>query len=114
MNPASFCFFLSILQPEFLYLVSCPAARSTKIIFCPDAGRICRVFFVMNGESMDRFTLRGICYATLSGLGLGYELFFVPQPRLFLLVMYSIVVIVGMVLIFFVHETEDELPNLWS
>lgn len=62
---------------------------------------------------MDKFKLRGIVYSTISIIGLGYELFFVASPRLFLVVMYSMVILVGMALFFFVHEREDGLPSLW-
>ena len=57
---------------------------------------------------MDKFTTRGTVYATLSSLGLGYELVFVDRPRLFLIVMYSIVLLIGMVLIV-VLKTDKEL-----
>ncbi len=60
---------------------------------------------------MDRYKIRGLVYVALSSLGLGYELFFVSQPRLFLVIMYGIVVMIGMALMFFVRENEENLPE---
>ncbi len=53
---------------------------------------------------MDRYTLRGLVFAGLSGLGLGYELFFVQPSRLFLIVMYSLGIVISVGLIFLVNE----------
>lgn len=61
---------------------------------------------------MDRFTVRGLIYSGIAGVGLGYELFFVNPPRLFPVVMYSIVILIGLILIFFVHENKEQLPTL--
>jgi len=53
---------------------------------------------------VDRYTLRGLVFATLSSLGLGYELFFVQPSRLFLIIMYGIVIVIGIGLIFLLKE----------
>ena len=53
---------------------------------------------------MDRYTLRGLAFAGLSSLGLGYELFFVQPSRPFLIVMYSIVIIISIGLIILVKD----------
>ena len=53
---------------------------------------------------MDRYTLRGLVFAGLSSLGLGYELFFVQPSRLFLIVMYSLGIVISVGLIFLVSE----------
>ena len=53
---------------------------------------------------MDRYTLRGLIFAGLSSLGLGYELFFVQPSRLFLIVMYSLGIVISVGLIFLVSE----------
>jgi len=53
---------------------------------------------------VDRYTLRGVIYAGFSMLGLGYELVFVEMPRRFLLVMYGIVIVIGLILVFFVED----------
>ncbi len=53
---------------------------------------------------VDRYTLRGLVFAILSSLGLGYELFFVQTSRFFLIIMYSIVIAIGFGLIFLVKN----------
>ncbi len=53
---------------------------------------------------MDKFTLRGIIYSSLSTLGLGYELYAVHPPRMFLIVMYSLVIVIGLLCIFAIEE----------
>ncbi len=55
-------------------------------------------------SNVDRYTLRGLVFASLSSLGLGYELFFVQTSRLFLVIMYSIVIAIGFGLIFLVKN----------
>jgi hypothetical protein len=45
-----------------------------------------------------------LVFAGLSGLGLGYELFFVQPSRLFLIVMYSLGIVISVGLIFLVSE----------
>lgn len=57
---------------------------------------------------VDAFTFRGIIYSFLGSLGLGYELFFVQPPRLFLLIMYSFVIGVGLICIFFIKERQEQ------
>lgn len=56
----------------------------------------------------DKFSVRGIVYALLSSLGLGYEMFFVYPSRSFLITMYSIVIVVGFFLILFVKDERHE------
>ncbi len=53
---------------------------------------------------MDRYTLRGLVFAGLSSLGLGYELFFIQPSRLFLIIMYSLFIVINVGLIFLVSE----------
>ena len=55
-------------------------------------------------SGVDRYTLRGLVFAGLNGLGLGYELFFVQSSRLFLIVMYSLGIVISVGLIFLVNE----------
>ncbi len=57
---------------------------------------------------VDRFTKRGLVYAIVSFLGLSYEVGFVHPPRLFVLVMYGLVLGVGLICIFKLKEREDE------
>ncbi len=52
---------------------------------------------------VDKFTVRGLLYVAVSGALLSYEMLSVPRPRLFLVLMYSAVVVIGLVLIFFVN-----------
>ncbi len=56
---------------------------------------------------MDKFTTRGLLYAALSSIGMGYELLFTEQPRLFLVCMYGAVVVLGLILIFFVEDKTE-------
>jgi len=37
-------------------------------------------------------------------MGLGYEVVFIHPPRLFLLVMYSLVIVIGFICIFYLKE----------
>ncbi len=53
---------------------------------------------------VNRYTPRGLVFAGLSSLGLGYELFFVQPSRLFLIIMYGIVIAIGVGLIFLVSN----------
>jgi len=53
---------------------------------------------------VDRYTLRGLVFAGLSSLGLGYELFFIQPSRLFLIIMYSLFIVINVGLIFLVSE----------
>ena len=57
---------------------------------------------------MDKFTVRGIVYSLFSCLGLGYELLIIQPPRIFLLIMYSIVLGIGMICIFLVKYNNKE------
>ena len=58
---------------------------------------------LMNSR-VDRYTLRGLVFASLSSLGLGYELFFVQTSRLFLIIMYGIVIAISFGLIFLIKN----------
>lgn len=57
---------------------------------------------------MDKFTVRGLVYLTISLLGLGYELLFIHPPRLFLIIMYSIVSGIGLICIFWIKKQKSE------
>lgn len=59
-------------------------------------------------NTMDKFTIRGLIYSGISFCGLGYELVFSKPPRLFLIVMYGIVFLIGMICIFYIKETPEE------
>jgi len=58
---------------------------------------------------MNKYKTRGIVYASISGAGLFYEIMFLSPPRLFLIVMYGIVILIGLILIFVVRENETFL-----
>lgn len=49
---------------------------------------------------------RGLVYAGIALLGLGYELLFSSEVRLFLIIMYSIVIGIGGLYVFFLKEDE--------
>lgn len=53
---------------------------------------------------LDKFTIRGILYVLISGGLLSYELLFVEEPRILLLIMYPIVILIGLVCIFWLEE----------
>ena len=53
---------------------------------------------------MDSYTLRGLVFASFSMLALAYELFFVQASRVFLIIMYGIVITISVGLIFVVKD----------
>ncbi|NIT69597.1 hypothetical protein GWO43_01525 [candidate division KSB1 bacterium] len=56
---------------------------------------------------MDKFTIRGLVYSAVSCFGLGYEVFFIHPPRLFLLIMYSIVIGIGLLCVFVLNDQKE-------
>lgn len=59
---------------------------------------------------LDRFTIRGLVYAAISALGIGYELLFVQPIRPLLILGYVFVIGIGMIYIFVLRDkraTED-------
>ncbi len=57
-------------------------------------------------ENFDKYSLRGLVYATIALLGIGYELLFSYEIRPFLIIMYSLVVGIGCLYIWFIHELD--------
>jgi len=60
---------------------------------------------------LDKFTIRGIIYSVVSSFGLGYEIFYVDEPRTFLLIMYSIVIGVGLICIFVLEDMDTSVNH---
>ncbi len=56
---------------------------------------------------MIKFANRGLIYCALSCLGLGYELFFVHPPRVFLVIMYAVALAFSLLYTIKVREYED-------
>jgi len=57
-------------------------------------------------EKFDKCSIRGIVYAGIALLGIGYEIFFSSEARPFLIIMYSLVVGVGGIYILYIKESE--------
>lgn len=57
---------------------------------------------------MDKFTIRGLIYSGVSFFGLGYEIIFIQPARVFLIAMYGIVFLIGLICIFYVKETNEQ------
>jgi len=53
---------------------------------------------------LNKHKFKGLAYAGLSCLGLGYEIVFVQPPRTFLLIMYSLVAVLALLFIFLIKE----------
>ncbi|MDZ7260496.1 MAG: hypothetical protein ONB05_00035 [candidate division KSB1 bacterium] len=53
---------------------------------------------------MDKFTIRGIIYSGISLLGIGYEVFFSAHIRPLLIILYSFVIVIGLICIFYIKE----------
>jgi hypothetical protein len=49
---------------------------------------------------MNKTKIRGAVYALISLCGLSYELMFIQPPRIFLLLLYSLIVAIGLLYIF--------------
>ena len=58
---------------------------------------------------MDRFTVRGFAYSIVSVALLGYEFLQQNPPRTFLVVMYSMVFLVGMIMVFILKDSEEKI-----
>ena len=54
----------------------------------------------------DKNSTKGIIYAVIALLGIGYELIFTSEVRPFLIIMYSIVIGIGGLYVFFIKELE--------
>jgi len=63
-----------------------------------------RQFFRCRSLKADKFTIRGIIYSTVATAGILYEIFIANQERFIVLAGYSLILIVGLVCIFFLNE----------
>ena len=57
-------------------------------------------------QKYDKNTTRGLIYAGIAILGIGFELIFSDEVRSFLIIMYSIVIVVGGIYVLFIEELE--------
>jgi hypothetical protein len=55
---------------------------------------------------LDNYTKRGLIYGLVSFAGLGYELILVGSPRLFLVIMYSLVLVFSLYCILFLKDSD--------
>ncbi len=60
---------------------------------------------------MDKWTLRGLVYILVSVALLGYEFLQPHPPRVFLVAMYSVVILIGLILVFFMEDDEGQSPT---
>ena len=58
-------------------------------------------------EKFDKYSIRGMVYAGISILGISCELIFSKEPRIMLIIAYSIVVVVGMLYIWYIKPHEQ-------
>ena len=57
-------------------------------------------------KNFDTHSKRGLVYAGIAFLGIGYELIFASEVRLFLIIMYGIVIGIGGLYIYFIEDIE--------
>jgi hypothetical protein len=58
-------------------------------------------------KKFDRYSIRGIICIALGVIGMGYEVFFSMVKEVFLIVMYSIVIGIGVLLLFVVRNKKS-------
>lgn len=58
-------------------------------------------------EKFDKYSIRGIVYAGIAILGIGYELLFSKEFRVLLIIGYSIVVAIGIMYIWYIKPYES-------
>lgn len=57
-------------------------------------------------KKFDRYSIRGIVFTALGLTGIGYELFSSRPKEMFVVILYSVVVFVGILLLFFIKDRE--------
>ncbi|UCE06376.1 MAG: hypothetical protein JSW07_22865 [bacterium] len=57
-------------------------------------------------QKFDKYSTRGLIYAGIALMGIGYEILFSNEVRLFLIIMYGIVVGIGGLYIFFIADLD--------
>ncbi|UCE05122.1 MAG: hypothetical protein JSW07_16085 [bacterium] len=58
-------------------------------------------------QKFDKFSIRGMVYTGIALLGIGYELIFSRDVRPFLIIMYSVVVVIGVMYIWFIKPVDQ-------
>jgi hypothetical protein len=64
------------------------------------------MFSFKRKEKFDKYSIRGMVYAGISILGLGYELIFSKEIRVMLFIAYTIVVAFGIMYIWYIKPHE--------
>lgn len=57
-------------------------------------------------EKFDKYSIRGMIYAGIALLGIGYELLFSNEIRILLIIGYGIVIFIGIMYIFYFKPYE--------
>jgi len=57
-------------------------------------------------EKLDKYSTRGMIYTGISLLGMGYEIFINGQTRPFLIISYSVIIVIGLAYIFYVKPLD--------
>lgn len=65
------------------------------------------MFHFKRKEKFDKHSIRGMVYAGIALLGIGYELFFSKEIRVLLIVAYGIVVVAGIMYIWYIKPYEQ-------
>ena len=68
------------------------------------------MFPLKRKEKLDKYSIRGMVYACVALLGIGYELIFSKEIRVLLIIGYSIVVAFGILYIWYIKPHE----NVWQ
>ncbi len=58
-------------------------------------------------KKFDRYSIRGIIFSVLGFAGIGYELLSSRSREAFVILMYGFDVLMGVLLIFLIHEHKD-------
>ena len=60
----------------------------------------------MTKTRFDKASVRGVVFSTIAALGIIYEILFSAETRPFLIIMYSIVIAIGGLYIFFIEDAQ--------
>jgi hypothetical protein len=64
------------------------------------------MFPLKRKEKLDKYSIRGMVYAGIALLGIGYELIFSKEIRILLIIGYGIVVAFGIMYIWYINSNE--------
>jgi predicted membrane channel-forming protein YqfA (hemolysin III family) len=57
-------------------------------------------------EKFDKYSTRGIVYAGIALVGISYEFLFSSEVRPFLIIMYSLVIVIGVLYIWYIKPVD--------